>query len=721
MKLFWNSLLITLGLLLPTSTSIVLAESLKTSESATLTPSTSELSQVPVSAVTLTEGTLSTPSIVVPVIPQESRPDETAADSSPESVELIPGNVFSKPHTRPELKDSVGEFGKPNPPAPFPTREGGARIPLPEAGRGQTPRELTNGILKLQANRLSPLKGTEILVQPVFSPLKRTFAMSQGFKPLAGECVRCKISAEPIVISDAAPVSTPSVPTAKETEAPTPTDAPENTPTTTAPTSNDSTTGAEAPTPTDAPENAPTSNDSTEVKEPELSPEELARQNKLIEADQLYLSGQMAAAQQLYREAKDPFKPEAPAQEKPTAIYDPAKLSAAGSVYWRMSGEGLAQNLETKIMVPLQFLVQQYPEFIPGHLRYAQALKDYRQPEKALQVLEQATALYPGEADLLKAKIALLDEQKKWLEASLEARQFALLYADNSQSSEFTALADENLERYKRHVRRELRGNAIANVITGALGYVLTGNLFGPISAVDSTVMLLRGESSVGESVANRAKKYLPLMEDEQVFNYVREVGNKLAIVAGREDFQYEFYVVMDDDINAFALPGGKVFVNAGAILHTNSEAELAALLAHELSHAVLSHGFQLATQGNLTANVTQYVPYGGTLANLLVLNYSRDMERQADALGTRILASSGYAADGMRNLMVTLDKEERDRAVFAWLSSHPDAKERISNLETLIERNGYNRYAYEGVARHLEIQKRVAQLLKEYKERKDQ
>jgi hypothetical protein len=92
-----------------------------------------------------------------------------------------------------------------------------------------------------------------------------------------------------------------------------------------------------------------------------------------------------------------------------------------------------------------------------------------------------------------------------------------LLYADNPQSSEFAALADENLERYKRHVRRELRGNAIANVITGALGYVLTGNLFGPISAVDSTVMLLRGESAVGESVANRAKKYLPLMEDEQV------------------------------------------------------------------------------------------------------------------------------------------------------------------------------------------------------------
>jgi hypothetical protein len=76
------------------------------------------------------------------------------------------------------------------------------------------------------------------------------------------------------------------------------------------------------------------------------------------------------------------------------------------------------------------------------------------------------------------------------LEASLAARQFALLHPDNPQAGEFTALAEENLERYRSHLRRKLRGNAIANAITGTLGFILTGNLFGPISAIDTVTHL---------------------------------------------------------------------------------------------------------------------------------------------------------------------------------------------------------------------------------------
>ncbi len=448
---------------------------------------------------------------------------------------------------------------------------------------------------------------------------------------------------------------------------------------------------------------------------------ELRRDRQLIAADRLYLGGQFAAAEKIYRQVKTPFAQSAKTQQRPAPIVDPQQLSPAGKVYWREAEAGIAQNLQTRTLVPLRLLVEQYPEFVPAHLRLAEVLKKYDEPKESLKVLEQATAIYPAQADLVKAKIAALAEEKEWMEASLTARQFALLnYNQSATNAEFTQLADEHLKRYKSHLRAELRGNAIANVLTGALGYALTGSLFGPVSAVQTTAMLLQGESNVGESVAKQAREQLPLVEDKEVVAYVNEIGQKLAQVAGRNDFEYEFYVVLDDDLNAFALPGGKVFINAGAIAKTNSEAELAGLLAHELSHAVLSHGFQLVASGNLNANVTQYIPYGGVLANLFTLSYSRDMERQADTLGTRLLTSTGYAADGLRNLMVILEKQEKD-APPSWLSSHPDTGDRVNYLEKLIVQNNYNRYAYEGVERHSQIKAKVKKLLVEQKQQEKQ
>lgn len=445
----------------------------------------------------------------------------------------------------------------------------------------------------------------------------------------------------------------------------------------------------------------------------------ITRQHKLMEADRLYLGGQFAAAEKLYREIKAPFAKTADTQQRPQPIVDPAQLSPAGKVYWREVEAASGQNIKTRLLVPLRLLVERHPEFVPGYVRLAQALQQYDHPKEALDVLERATALYPDQPVLVKAKIVALADEKKWMEASLAARQFALLNYNKQNASEFAQLADENLERYKKHLRRELRGNAIGNIITGALGYALTGSLFGPFSAVQTTAMLLKGESSVGESVSKKAREQLEMVEDKAVLDYVNEIGQKLAKVAGRNDFQYEFYVVLDDDLNAFALPGGKVFVNAGAIAKTKSEAELAGLLAHELSHAVLSHGFQLVSEGNLVANVTQFVPLGGTIANLFTLDYSRDMERQADILGTRLLASTGYAADGLRNLTVTLKQQEKSSPP-TWLSSHPLTDQRIRYLEELIERSGYNRYAYEGVERHAQIKERVKKLI-EKKEQREQ
>jgi predicted Zn-dependent protease len=456
------------------------------------------------------------------------------------------------------------------------------------------------------------------------------------------------------------------------------------------------------------------------------TPEELARFNQLVAADRLYKEGKTAEAVAIYREVKPKFTHTIETAKQPEAVQDIALMPPAAKVYWREAEAGLAANLEGRIFVPLELLVKQYPQFIPGHIRLAQAYEQYQQPGKALAVLEAASGNYPTDPELLKLRLAALSKAEKWMDASIAARQFALLNPQNPNAPEFKTLADENLRLYRKALKRKLTGNAIGNVLTGALGFALTGSLIGPLNSLQTSVLLLQGESVVGARAAKQAKRALEMVDDAETLKYVNEVGMKLANVAGREDFEYEFNVIKDDDINAFALPGGKVFINAGAIAKTNSEAELAGLLGHELSHAILAHGMQLMTQGSLTANITQFIPYvGGIAESVITFSYSRDMERQADAVGTRLLASAGYAADGLWGLMNVMQQEEakeKDKKPRPpiWLSTHPGGSERLQNVEKLVVEAGYDRYAYEGVERHGVIRQKMQQMLKAEKEKQD-
>lgn len=447
-----------------------------------------------------------------------------------------------------------------------------------------------------------------------------------------------------------------------------------------------------------------------------ISEEERAIIEILAEGDRLFLAGEIPAAVDLYREGKEPFELEEDYEPLEKAFYDEAQLSPAGGVYWRIHQEGLESGLNSKIFAPAGLLVEEQPGFIPGYLSYSNALIQRDRLDDAIEVLSKGAVRYPGEPELIAATVAAEEQAENWLSASLTARQFAVFNPDHSRVDEFLLLAEENWGEYQGELRSRITKNAILNLVTGAAGFILTGNPGAPFSALQMTAILLQGEDATGDIFARRLVDLAPMLWDEEVVDYVREVGYKLASTAGRDEFNYEFYVIMDETLNAFALPGGKIFVHAGAIVHTHSEAELAGLLAHEISHAVMSHGFELATRGSLTASITGYIPFvGGITTNLIVFSYSRDMERQADALGTRILAASGYAADGMRNLMVTLDDLDRP-APPEWLSTHPDTKERIRNLEGIILENDYNRYSFEGVERHTQMRERVADLLEEYK-----
>ncbi|MBF2036103.1 MAG: M48 family metalloprotease [Leptolyngbyaceae cyanobacterium T60_A2020_046] len=446
-----------------------------------------------------------------------------------------------------------------------------------------------------------------------------------------------------------------------------------------------------------------------ESEETKLSKE----QQILITADNHYLAGDRAAAEALYRQVKDAAWEAEPTPLRPEPILNAEDLPPAAAVYWREAQQGAEQGLAHRTQVPLALLVREYPEFIPAQVFYARYLIEQGRAEEADANLDQVLMLYPSQPALLRAQVEVKMAREQWIEASIAARQFVLLNPDHPRSEEMLALAEQNLDRFRAQTNSNITRNFVGNLVTGVAGVLLTGGLVGPVTAVNSAVLLLQGEDALGARIAEQARAALPMVSDREVTTYLDDIGQKLAQLAGRNEFKYEFYVVDDDALNAFALPGGKIFVNSGAILKTRSEAELAGLVAHEISHAVLSHGFQMVTNGNLLSSLASFIPVpavANIATGLAVTGYSRQMERQADVLGTQILATGGYAADGLHNLMVTLESEVGDRGGVQWLASHPAPSERVAYLKQLVETGGYNRYAYEGVEPHLAVQQRLAQ-----------
>ena len=453
---------------------------------------------------------------------------------------------------------------------------------------------------------------------------------------------------------------------------------------------------------------------------PRLTEAERIRRKILIQGDAAYKKGNFAEAEALYRQAKDEswLLPRQFAKLPPEPFTDESMLSPGGGVYWREAQARLAGDRPSPATVVLKLLAESTPNFVPGQIAYANALYAEEMPAEANAVLEAALTTYPDQVELLLAQVDLMMRQEQWLEAAIASRQFVALNPEHPETQNQEVLAAENLNRFQRETRSDIRTNAITNAFTGIIGYALTGGIYGPITAASSAITLLQGENAIGEQYANSIRQRLPMAQSPKVTSYIRELGQELATVTGRDDLNYDFYVILDPNLNAFALPGGKIFVNAGAILKTDSTAELAGLLSHELSHSVLSHGFQIATSSNLSSSIAQYLPYGGLINNVFLSGYSRQMERQADIVGTQILAAGGYAADGVYNVMVTLNEEAQEgpRAP-AWIASHPNPEDRVAYLQNLVERGGYNRYAYEGVIEHEEIQSIVASELAAYEQ----
>jgi Zn-dependent protease with chaperone function len=212
-------------------------------------------------------------------------------------------------------------------------------------------------------------------------------------------------------------------------------------------------------------------------------------------------------------------------------------------------------------------------------------------------------------------------------------------------------------------------------------------NLFSPQQDVE-----------IGQQSAVEAERQLPILNDSQVENYVNRIGQRLAQNAGGPQFQYRFRVVNASDINAFALPGGYIYVNRGILDNARNEGEVAGVIAHEISHVSLRHGTHQASKayaaqaglqilggllggkiGNNTAQILNTV--GGIGLNALFLKYSRDLESQADIRGAQILAASGYSPADMVSFFHQLENVDKSKKT-SWLSDHPAPPDRIARIE---------------------------------------
>jgi predicted Zn-dependent protease len=211
----------------------------------------------------------------------------------------------------------------------------------------------------------------------------------------------------------------------------------------------------------------------------------------------------------------------------------------------------------------------------------------------------------------------------------------------------------------------------------------------------ESQLMLIstQQEVQIGQESAGEIQKQYGYYPDPQLKAYVGQVGQKLVAQCQRRDIQYRFHVLDTPVINAFALPGGYVYVTRGILARMNSEDEMAAVLGHELTHVAARHGAQelskayvaqagLAAVAIFSPNVAQGVgQFAGAALNLAFLGYSRGLEAQADDYGITYAEKAGYNPRGavkMFQMFQTLEKDQPSR-MERFLMSHPPTAERLA------------------------------------------
>ena len=204
----------------------------------------------------------------------------------------------------------------------------------------------------------------------------------------------------------------------------------------------------------------------------------------------------------------------------------------------------------------------------------------------------------------------------------------------------------------------------------------------------------------LGQEAATQIRRQVDVVDNQQLQQYVSTLGRRLASQPQADKYPYSFTLINDNSINAFALPGGPIFIHSATIQAADNEGQLVGVMAHEIGHVALRHATAQASKASLIqlpavlASVVigdqSALAQAGQLGldlgvNSVLLKYSRDAEREADAFGTRLMAQAGYNPLQMARFFEKLEAGGGSRAP-EFLSSHPNPGDRVAAVQAEIQ-----------------------------------
>ena len=237
--------------------------------------------------------------------------------------------------------------------------------------------------------------------------------------------------------------------------------------------------------------------------------------------------------------------------------------------------------------------------------------------------------------------------------------------------------------------------------VRGAMGLALVASLAGcatnPATGEREISLIGEGqEVAMGQEADPQIIASMGLYEDEAIQQYVNQIGQRLAAASERPDLPWTFRVIDDPTINAFAVPGGFIYITRGILAHMNSEAELAGVLGHEIGHVTARHSVSQMSKAQLAQlglglgmifapEIAAFGDLAGAGLQLLFLKYGRDDENEADELGVRYMRRTNYEPTELAEVMLMLERssqmQEESGRVPEWLSSHPSPPNRVANI----------------------------------------